>query len=55
MAAIFDFVMDKMDVVTAFLYGYLEENIYKRQHVGFEFKDKERKLVLSFFLEFSAE
>ncbi|OAE22219.1 hypothetical protein AXG93_412s1080 [Marchantia polymorpha subsp. ruderalis] len=47
LAAMFDFVMDQMDVVTAFFYGYLEEEIYMRQLVGFEVKGKERLVLMS--------
>ncbi|OAE35430.1 hypothetical protein AXG93_2587s1450 [Marchantia polymorpha subsp. ruderalis] len=42
LVVIFDLVMDPMDVITAVLYGYLEEVIYMRQPVGFEVKGKER-------------
>lgn len=42
LAAIFDLVMDKMNVVIAFLYRYLEEEIYMRQPVGFEVKKTKR-------------
>lgn len=41
LAAIFSLVMDQMDVVTTFLYVYLEEYIYMRQQIGFEVKGHE--------------
>lgn len=42
LAAIFNLVMDHMDVVTDIHYGYLEKDIYMKQTVGFEVKGKER-------------
>ncbi|OAE30129.1 hypothetical protein AXG93_246s1000 [Marchantia polymorpha subsp. ruderalis] len=42
LAATISLVINQMNVVTAFLYGYLEEEIYMRQPIGFEVKGHER-------------
>lgn len=42
LAAIFSLVMYQMNVVTAFVYGRLEEEIYMRQPFGFDVKVQER-------------
>ena len=36
----FDFEVEKMDVKTSFLHGYLEEEIYLKQPEGFMVKGK---------------
>jgi hypothetical protein len=41
LVALFGLVMDQMDVITTFLYGYLEEVIYMMQPIGFARKGKE--------------
>lgn len=38
LTAIVSIVIDKMDVIIAFFYGHLEEEIHIRQAVGFEVK-----------------
>lgn len=51
LVAILSLVMDRMDVVTAFSYEFLEEKIYMRQLVGFEMNGQER-LVCN-YMDFS--
>ena len=41
LVAIYGLVLDQMDVVTAFLYGLLDEVIYMRQPMGYEKKGQE--------------
>ncbi|OAE23684.1 hypothetical protein AXG93_4520s1070 [Marchantia polymorpha subsp. ruderalis] len=45
LAATFSLVMDQMDVITTLLYGYLEEEIYMRQPIGFDVNAKRRGSV----------
>ena len=52
LVAIFGLVMDQMDVVTAFLYGKLDEVIYMEQPMGFVKKGQEHlvcKLLKSIY------
>lgn len=40
LVTMFNLIMNQMDVVRTFLYEYIQEKIYLRQPVGFEFKVK---------------
>ena len=52
LVAIFGLVLDQMDVVTAFLYGALEEEIFMKQPMGYVKKGQENmvcKLLKSLY------
>ena len=46
LVAIFDLELDQMDVITAFLYGSLDEEIYMKQPLGFVWKGQEDLVCL---------